>query len=115
LLGVLSSLIIIIFSFLIITCIINNNLSHVLIYFLIFITVHCLYNIISFGIAYYYGIKYKGMDFVRIILTVILDILIYRMVILYTIIVGTISYFTDKKGWNRVNRSGRDYNVLKKG
>ena len=115
LLGVLSSLIIIIFSFLIITCIINNNLSHVLIYFLIFITVHFLYNIISFGIAYYYGIKYKGMDFVRIILTVILDILIYRIVILYTIIVGTISYFTDKKGWNRVNRSGRDYNVLKKG
>lgn len=113
LLGIISSFIIVLLSVSIINCIIHNNFSYVLIYFLIFITVHLLYNIISFGIAYHYGIKYKGMDFVRVILTVILDILIYRIVILYTIIVGTLSYFTDKNGWNKVNRSGRDYNVLK--
>jgi cellulose synthase/poly-beta-1,6-N-acetylglucosamine synthase-like glycosyltransferase len=114
-LGIISSFVIVIFSVLIFNNIINNTLSYVLIYFLIFITIHSLYNIMGISIARHYGIKYRGMDRVRVVITIILDILIYRIIILYTIIAGTISYFIDKKSWNKVNRSGRDYNVLKKG
>jgi cellulose synthase/poly-beta-1,6-N-acetylglucosamine synthase-like glycosyltransferase len=112
--GVISSFIIIFFSFLLINNILANNLSHVAIYFGIFIGVHLLYNIVGLAIAYHYEVKYKGMDFIRLISTVLLDIVIYRMVILYTIIVGTISYFIEKKEWNKVDRSGRNYNVLKR-
>jgi cellulose synthase/poly-beta-1,6-N-acetylglucosamine synthase-like glycosyltransferase len=113
-LGIISSFIIVIFSVLIFNNIINNTLSYVLIYFLIFITIHSMYNIAGIYIAHHYNIKYKGMDIIRVILTVILDILVYRIVILYTIIIGTISYFVDKKSWNKVSRTGRNYNVLKK-
>ncbi|MDD2409931.1 MAG: glycosyltransferase family 2 protein [Bacilli bacterium] len=113
-LGIISSFIIVIFSLLAIINIINNNIFHILIYFLIFIAVHLTYNIAGISIAYHYNIKYKGIDFIRVIFTVILDIFFYRIVILYTIITGTISYFTNKRGWNKVNRSGRNYNVLKK-
>lgn len=113
LLGVISSFIIILFSIMLIYCIINGNLSSVIIYLIIFIMIHFLYNLISLCIAYYYGVKYKGLDFIRLIITVLLDLIVYRIIILGTIIFGTFSYFTDKKGWNKVNRSGRYYNVLK--
>lgn len=111
--GVISSFIIIFFSLLLINNIVNHTLEHIYIYFLIFITVHLLYNIVGILIARRYNVKYKGMDFIRMTFAIILDILIYRLIILYTIIIGTISYFMNKRGWNKVNRSGRNYNILK--
>lgn len=113
--GVVSSFIIPFFSLLIVENIVNNTMSHVIVYLIIFVSVHLTYNIVGIIIAYNYKVRYKGTDFLRLIYTVILDITIYRTVILYTIIVGTISYFIEKKEWNKVDRSGRNYNVLKKG
>ena len=114
-LGIISSFVILFSSVLIITNTINGTLWHILIYLYIFVLIHLIYNIIGLCIACYYGIKFKGMDIIRLIFTVILDIFIYRMIILYTIISGTISYFSNKRDWNKVNRSGYDYDVLKKG
>jgi poly-beta-1,6-N-acetyl-D-glucosamine synthase len=113
--GVISSFVILTFLVLITANILNNNASYLLPYLLIFATVHLFYNIAGLLIAYNYKIRYKGLDILRIVYTVILDILIYRIIILYAIVTGTISYFFDKHTWNKVNRSGRDYNVLKRG
>ena len=114
-LGIVSSFVIISFSvFAIINNIINTTNLHFLIYLFIFVTVHLIYNIVGIFIAYYYGTRFKGFDFIRVIFTVILDIFVYRLIILYTIIVGTVAYFLKNRGWNKVSRSGRDYNVLKK-
>jgi cellulose synthase/poly-beta-1,6-N-acetylglucosamine synthase-like glycosyltransferase len=113
-LGIISSFIIVIFSGLIFTNIINHNIFNILVYFLIFISVHLIYNSVGIAIAYFYNVRFKGMDFLRVIWTVILDIFFYRIIILYTILTGTFSYFTSERCWNKVNRSGRDYNVLKK-
>lgn len=112
--GIISSFIIGFFSITIINNVINGTFSYIYIYFLIFIIVQLLYNIVGIYIAHCYDVKYKGIDFIRVILTIALDISIYRIIILYTIILGTISYFEGKKAWNKVNRSGRNYNILKK-
>jgi cellulose synthase/poly-beta-1,6-N-acetylglucosamine synthase-like glycosyltransferase len=113
--GVISSFIIVIFSALIIKNIIFHTLSYILIYFIIFVTIHLSYNIAGIFVANHYNIKYKGLNKLRLIFTILLDIFVYRIIILYTIIKGTISYFTNRHIWNKVNRSGRDYNVLKEG
>ncbi|MDD3822007.1 MAG: hypothetical protein PHF47_03200, partial [Bacilli bacterium] len=79
------------------------------------ISVHLAYNICGLLVASYHGIKYQKKDFFRLAITIILDILIYRLIILYTVIMGTISYFTSKNNWHKVTRSGRDYQFLKQG
>lgn len=112
--GVLSSFIIFFFYLLIINNIINGTLIYVLPYFIVFVSVHLLYNIVGLLIARYYDVRYYKTDIIRLLTTIILDITIYRFAILYTIILGSISYFTDKKAWNKVSRSGRNYNVLKR-
>lgn len=114
LIGIISSFIAIAFSFLIIDNIINHTLSYIFIYFCIFIFVHLIYNIVGLWLAHQHNITYKGLDFIRMILTIIGDLFIYRFIILYTIISGTISYSRDRKKWNKVNRSGRNYNILRK-
>jgi hypothetical protein len=115
LIGVISSFIIVFFSFLIFNNIINRTIIYVLIYFIIFVLVHLTYNIVGILIASHYGVKYKGIDRLRLIFTIILDIFVYRIIILYTIILGTLSYFKSERNWNKVNRSGRNYDVLKRG
>ncbi|MDD2518698.1 MAG: hypothetical protein PHG18_02290 [Bacilli bacterium] len=112
--GVFSSFIIIFFYFLVFNNIFNGTLIYVLPYFIVFVSVHLLYNLVGLSIASYYNVRYYKFDIVRLITTIILDITIYRFAILCTIILGTIFYFTDKKSWNKVNRSGRNYNVLKR-
>ncbi len=112
--GVLSSFIIVVFTILVIDNIMNNTLSNIALYFYIFISVHLTYNVVGLFIAYFYNVRYKGLDNIRIVTTIILDLVVYRIIILYTIIVGTISYFTEKNEWNKVDRSGHNYNVLKK-
>ncbi|MDD2435636.1 MAG: glycosyltransferase family 2 protein [Bacilli bacterium] len=114
-LGVISSFIILFFSGILINNVISGTLTYIYIYLIIFVLVHLLYNIVGILIGYYYGVRYKGMDIMRIIFTIILDIVVYRIIILLTIITGTISYFRGNKGWNKVKRSGRNYHVLKKG
>ncbi|MDD4298331.1 MAG: glycosyltransferase family 2 protein [Bacilli bacterium] len=97
LIGIISSFIAIAFSFLIIDNIINHTLSYIFIYFCIFIFVHLIYNIVGLWLAHQHNITYKGLDFIRMILTIIGDLFIYRFIILYTIISGTISYSRDRK------------------
>ncbi|MFA5459703.1 MAG: glycosyltransferase [Bacilli bacterium] len=113
--GLISSLIIAFFFIIIIINIITNNIANVLFYLIIYISVHLAYNICGLLVASYHGIKYQKKDFFRLAITIILDILIYRLIILYTVIMGTISYFTSKNNWHKVTRSGRDYQFLKQG
>lgn len=112
--GIISSFIILIFSIILIKSIILNNLNHILIYILIFLFTHLIYNIGGIIIANFYNIKYKGINLLKLLFTVLLDITIYRLIILFTIILGTISYFLNKNSWNEVTRSGYNYNILKK-
>ena len=112
--GTISSIIILAFLPTVFNTIINNNLSHIIIYFLLFISVHLIYNITGLLIAWKYNVRYHKLDILRLIFSIILDIFYYRLIILYTIVKGTISYFISDKSWNKVNRSGRNYNVLKK-
>ncbi|MDD4036134.1 MAG: glycosyltransferase [Bacilli bacterium] len=112
--GIISSFIILIFSIIIIKSILLNNLNYILIYILIFLSTHLIYNIGGIIIASFYNIKYVGINFLRLLFTIILDITIYRVIILTTIIMGTISYFINKNSWNKVKRSGYNYNILKK-
>lgn len=110
--GYLSSLLVIFFSIIIIYNITSNNPFIVLSYFLIFMFINLIYDLTSIIIANNHGIKYKKIDFFRLIYTVFLDIFFYRYVTLYTVILGSLTYLKEHKSWNKVERSGRNYNAL---
>lgn len=111
--GVVSSFLVIIFFIIMLLNIIANNFYNVLAYLVIFISINLFYNLSSIFIASYYGIKYEGINKFRIIYTIFLDLFIYKFLTLYTVIVGTLTYFKNHKSWNKVERSGRNYDALK--
>ncbi|MES9684628.1 hypothetical protein ABWK22_17355, partial [Gottfriedia acidiceleris] len=64
-------------------------------------------------LANYYGVKFKGKEKIRLTVTIILDLFVYRFVTLFFVLFGTISYFINRNDWNKVSRSGRIYELEK--
>lgn len=110
--GYLSSILVIIFTVMILLNFGLNNIYVILTYFLIFIVINVIYDVSSLLIANHLEIKYKGRDFLRLIYTVLLDVFFYRYITLYTVILGSLTYLKEHKTWNKVERSGRNYNAL---
>jgi biofilm PGA synthesis N-glycosyltransferase PgaC len=111
--GFLSSILIIIFTIVILINFINNNLVAIFTYFVIFIVINLIYDVGSLILANYYGVKYKKTDIFRLLYIIFVDIFFYRFITLYTVILGSVTYFHEHKNWNKVERSGRNYDALK--
>lgn len=75
--------------------------------------VNLFYVVASLMIAHDYGHRYAKKDYFYIVITVILEFLVYRFITLFIILIGSLAYFVKKDGWNKVARTGRDYTIEK--
>lgn len=73
--------------------------------------INLCYSFISLFNASFYRQKFSYKDIGPLILTLIVDILLYRFITMYFIITGTLLYFINKETWNKVERTGREYNI----
>lgn len=77
--------------------------------------INICYSFISLINASYFGQKFSYKDTGLLFLTLIADLLLYRFINLSIIILGTYQYFLNKETWNKVDRTGREYNLEKAG
>ncbi|MFB7142597.1 glycosyltransferase [Gottfriedia sp. NPDC056225] len=94
-----------------------TNLKHaqslLLIYLLGVVSLNIIYSLFALYLARYYGVEFKGKEMIRLAITIILDLFVYRFVTLFFVLIGTVSYFINRNDWNKVSRSGRVYDLEK--
>lgn len=73
------------------------------------LTIYFLYSVIGIFISYGYGVRMKGRNIWRLFGIFILDILFFRLITLWCVVVGTFLYFFNQEDWNKVARTGRKY------
>jgi poly-beta-1,6-N-acetyl-D-glucosamine synthase len=62
-------------------------------------------------IDYRLGIRYTISDYLRIIATMLMEIVFYRFFIMTMTLIGTVDYFFHRHSWNKVERTGRVYDL----
>jgi poly-beta-1,6-N-acetyl-D-glucosamine synthase len=92
-----------------------GNSKLVLIYAAITSVISLFYNIVGFVISYYYQNRFSYKEFLNIVLVIFFDIVFYRSFSLFCTISGTVQYFINKEGWNKVARTGRQYHIEQEG
>jgi poly-beta-1,6-N-acetyl-D-glucosamine synthase len=92
-----------------------GNSKLVLIYAAITSVISLFYNIVGFVISYYYQNRFSYKEFLNIVLVIFFDIVFYRFFSLFCTISGTVQYFINKEGWNKVARTGRQYHIEQEG
>ncbi|SHE50031.1 Glycosyltransferase, catalytic subunit of cellulose synthase and poly-beta-1,6-N-acetylglucosamine synthase [Seinonella peptonophila] len=80
-------------------------------YFIGSLILNFIYNLFTIYISYSEGVRFKGRNKWRLILLIFIDIFLYRFVTLFFIFYGTIAYVFKPTGWNKVARTGRDYQI----
>ena len=106
-----SLMFLLIFPLFLVRDILDEHYFSILIAFLLFLGVQVIYSLAGLIIAGRYGVKFRKIDFLRIIYVLLLDLTFFRFVVLLSILSGTIAFFTNgkKKDWNKITRSNRDY------
>jgi poly-beta-1,6-N-acetyl-D-glucosamine synthase len=83
-------------------------------YFLVFYILYIfvlgfVYDIVAIGMSEKYGYAFQEEETLPLIRVIFFDIFIYRFITMFAVIYGTIHYFFNKKSWNKVARTGRNY------
>jgi poly-beta-1,6-N-acetyl-D-glucosamine synthase len=71
------------------------------------------YNIFGVYVAALYGTSFPKWNKVRVVGTIILDLLFYRFIHMFFVAYGSVSYFFNKSEWSKVGRTGRKYEFEK--
>jgi poly-beta-1,6-N-acetyl-D-glucosamine synthase len=66
-------------------------------------------------ISYYYRNSFSYKEFLNLLMVIIFDIIFFRFFTLFCTLYGTIQYFINKEGWNKVARTGRQYHIEQEG
>ncbi|NWQ39358.1 glycosyltransferase [Bacillus sp. EB106-08-02-XG196] len=74
-----------------------------------------LYNFVAIVISYYYQNSFSYKEFLNLLVVIIFDIFIFRFFTLFCTLNGTVQYFINKEGWNKVARTGRQYHIEQEG
>lgn len=82
-----------------------------LVYIIASFTLNIIYNVLAIIIARIHNQKFYFRDFIRLGVTLLQDLLIFRYLTLFFVLSGTIQYFINKEGWNKVQRTGRQYDI----
>lgn len=87
------------------------SLTFILIYTLYIFILGFIYNMVAVGMSDRYGYNFEEKDTLRLVGVIFYDIFVYRFITIFAVIYGTIEYFFNKKSWNKVKRTGRDYKL----
>lgn len=72
-----------------------------------------LYNVIAVIVSKQHGTTFKGWDKLRLFNVMVLDLCVFRLITMFYIVYGSLAYFVNKEGWNKVERTGRKYKFEK--
>ncbi|MEH7128179.1 glycosyltransferase [Neobacillus drentensis] len=90
--------------------------AHYLFFFLtLYVVTNFLYNLVGVIISYYYRNSFGKRDFLNILMVNLFDLIAFRLFTLFCTLSGTIQYFVNKEGWNKVARTGRKYHIEQEG
>ncbi|MEH6940186.1 glycosyltransferase family 2 protein, partial [Bacillus sp. JJ664] len=84
-----------------------------IIYLLGSVTFNLIYSMFAVYLARFYGVHFRGKDKVRLAVTIVLDLFVYRFVTIFFVLYGTLAYFVNRNDWNKVARTGRTYELEK--
>jgi cellulose synthase/poly-beta-1,6-N-acetylglucosamine synthase-like glycosyltransferase len=77
-------------------------------------TLNIIYNFVAIKISKKYGITYEKNEKWILIRTLLVDLMMFRYIYMLYVICGSILYFINKDGWNKVQRTGREYYPIEK-
>ena len=63
-------------------------------------------SITAIYVSYLHGIKFSKSDIVRILIFLPIEIFVFRMINLFFVVYGTLTYYHNSQSWNKVSRSG---------
>jgi biofilm PGA synthesis N-glycosyltransferase PgaC len=93
----------------------SGNAKFILFFLAITTGLNLLYNLTAVVIAHYYQNRFSIKELPSLLVVVIIDICLYRFFTLFCTLYGTILYFINKEGWNKVARTGRKYHIEQEG
>lgn len=82
---------------------------------LISLHINLCYSLISLIHATHYRQKFSYKDVGPLLITLMADLLLYRFITIHYILMGSLLYFFNKDNWNKVERTGREYNIEQAG
>ena len=85
----------------------TNHLNLFLILFTITIVIGIMQNIATLLVSSRFGYRYSIRDRFSLVLFLPIEVILYRIMGLLFVMVGTILYFFDKDGWGRSERIGK--------
>ena len=109
--GVVFGYLMIILFFLAIIIYPNTAHYYVITYLIASFSLNFIYNMLAIIIAQKYNQKFYFRDLLRIVKTILQDLVIFRYLTLFFVLSGTFQYFINKEGWNKVQRTGRQYAI----
>lgn len=83
---------------------------HVITRYLLFaVSLNLLYTFIALRIAKTYGMIYEKREKWLWGSTIVTDLMLFRFIYMVYVVCGSLLYFVNKDGWNKVQRTGREY------
>jgi gamma-glutamyltranspeptidase len=87
--------------------------QYILLYLVYLFLFSVVYDLVALAMSRHYGFTFGKNDRFRLFTTIAIDVLFYRIVILYLVIYGSVAYFFNTN-WNKVARTGRNYETESK-
>lgn len=73
--------------------------------------INIVYSVTATVLGRRYGVRYEMGGIVHLVVTMVMELTVYRMYLLFMLLTGTILYFVNKEGWNKIQRTGRVYDL----
>ncbi|MEC2071187.1 gamma-glutamyltransferase [Alkalihalophilus marmarensis] len=86
----------------------ESYLAYVLYYLTFLFIFGVVYDIAALIMNRYHGFRFQWRDIPSLFITILLDVFVYRFALMYIVMHGTIEYFFNTD-WNKVSRTGRNY------
>ncbi|MDV2684195.1 gamma-glutamyltransferase [Alkalihalophilus lindianensis] len=86
----------------------ESYLSYMLYYLTFLFIFGVVYDIAALIMNRYHGFRFQWRDIPSLCITILLDVFVYRFALMYIVMHGTIEYFFNTD-WNKVSRTGRNY------
>jgi biofilm PGA synthesis N-glycosyltransferase PgaC len=83
-------------------------------YILFAVSLNLFYTFVALIIAKTYGTIYEKHEKWLWVNTIVTDLMLFRFIYMVYVVCGSFLYFVNKDGWNKVQRTGREYYPMEK-